>query len=48
MAGGADAELQRDAYALIVLDVGLPDGSGSELRKRLCRISAVLACSLPA
>lgn len=39
LAGDAEAELATVDYALLILDIGLPDGSGLELLKRIRRDS---------
>ena len=42
LTGGAAMEaLQKSAYDLLILDVGLPDGSGFELLKQIRKTSAV-------
>lgn len=41
LAGDAEAELLAAPYDLVVLDLGLPDGSGLELLKRIRRHSEV-------
>ncbi|MBL8260249.1 MAG: two-component system response regulator CreB [Candidatus Competibacteraceae bacterium] len=41
LTGEAEAELSAKPYDLVVLDIGLPDGSGLELLKRLRRGSEV-------
>ncbi|MBL8259281.1 MAG: response regulator, partial [Candidatus Competibacteraceae bacterium] len=48
LAADAETELAARAYDLIVLDIGLPDGSGLELLKRLRRGSEVPAIILSA
>ena len=48
LAGDAEAELAATLYDLVVLDIGLPDGSGLELLKRVRRSSEVPVAILSA
>ncbi len=48
LAREAEAELAATPYDLIVLDIGLPDGSGLELLKRVRRTSEVPVAILSA
>ena len=48
LARDAEAELAATRYDLVVLDIGLPDGSGLELLKRLRRTSEVPVAILSA
>lgn len=48
LAGEAEVELTAIPYDLIILDLGLPDGSGLELLKRIRRVSEVPVAILSA